>query len=97
MDLIVINHILGSLSGPQNWTWNVARTQFVLPIDVYLVGEISLCIYIHIFTIYILYILFYIYLIYLFLTGGQLLYNIVLVAAVQRHESSVGLHMSCPS
>ena len=77
MDMIVINYILGSLSGPQNWTWNVTSTRFVLAIDVYLVGEISLSlsmcvcvcvyvyiyIYIYIFTISILYTLLYIYLI----------------------------------
>ena len=85
MDMIVINYILGSLSGPQNWTWNVTSTRFVLAIDVYLVGEISLSlsmcvcvcvyvyiyIYIHIYYFYIIYIIIYIFnFIYLFLIGG---------------------------
>ena len=30
--------------------------------------------------------------IYLFLIGGQLLYNIVLVSAIHQHESAIGIH-----
>ena len=67
MDMIVINYILGSLSGPQNWTWNVTSTRFVLAIDVYVVGELSLSlslyiyIYTHIYYLYIIYIILYIF------------------------------------
>ena len=31
-----------------------------------------------------------------FLIGGQLLYNIVLVSAVQQHESALSIHISPP-
>ena len=34
--------------------------------------------------------------IYVFLTGGQLLYNVVLVAALHQHESAIGIHMFPP-
>ena len=34
---------------------------------------------------------------YLFLIGGWLLYNIVLVSAIHQHESATGIHMSPPS
>ena len=33
----------------------------------------------------------------LFLSGGYLLYNIVLVSAMYQHESAIGIHMSPPS
>ena len=33
----------------------------------------------------------------LFLIGGFLLYNIVLVSAMCQHESAIGIHMSPPS
>mgnify|MGYP007134505402 CR=1 FL=1 len=35
--------------------------------------------------------------IYLFLIGGQLFYNIVLVSAIHQLESATGIHMSPPS
>ena len=34
--------------------------------------------------------------IYLFLFGGYLLYNIVLVSAMYKRESAIGIHMSPP-
>ena len=34
------------------------------------------------------------FLIYLFLIGGQLLYNTVLVFAIHQCESAIGIHMS---
>ena len=33
------------------------------------------------------------FIIYLFLIGGQLLYNIVLVSAIHQHESAIGIHI----
>ena len=33
----------------------------------------------------------------LFLTGGKLLYNIVLVSGIHQHESAIGIHISPPS
>ena len=39
----------------------------------------------------------FIFLIYLFLIGGQLLYNIVLVSAMHQHESFIRMHMPPPS
>ena len=33
----------------------------------------------------------------LFLTGGYLLYNVVLVSATQQYESAIDVHMSLPS
>ena len=38
-------------------------------------------------------VLFLFFIIYLFLIGGQLLYNIVLVSAIHQHESAIGIHM----
>ena len=32
----------------------------------------------------------------LFLIGGKLLYNVVLVSAIQQHESAIGIQMSPP-
>ena len=34
---------------------------------------------------------------YLFLIGGYLLYNIVLISAMHQHESAIGIHISPPS
>ena len=34
------------------------------------------------------------FLIFKFLTGGQLLYNIVLVSAISHHESAIDMHVS---
>ena len=36
-------------------------------------------------------------LLFLFLIGGWLLYNIVLVTAIRQHESAIGIHMFPPS
>ena len=33
----------------------------------------------------------------LFLIEGQLLYNVVLIFAIQQHESAINIHMSPPS
>ena len=33
----------------------------------------------------------------LFLIGGYLLYNVVLVSAIQQHESAINIHISLPS
>ena len=32
-----------------------------------------------------------------FLIGGYLLYNVVLVSAIQQHESAISIHISPPS